>query len=107
MYPIERRLYTLKRYVGNRERPKGSIVEAYIAEECLTFYSKFMEGVETKFNRAPRNIGFSDEEAYDVDVFNHGVHFNSAPERLYNVNGFDQMVWYALNNSIQVEKYVK
>jgi hypothetical protein len=107
MYPIERRLYTLKRYVRNRARPEGSIAEAYIAEECLTFCSKFMEGVETKFNRAPRNVGFSDEEAFDVDVFGHGVHFNSAPDRVYDVNGFDQMVWYALNNCSQVDKYVK
>jgi hypothetical protein len=61
-----------------------------------------MEGVETKINRAPRNIGFSDEEANDVDVFVHGVHFNSAPKSMYDVNGFDQMVWYALNNCIQV-----
>jgi hypothetical protein len=46
-----------------------------------------MEGVETKFNRAPRNVGFSDEEAFDVDVFGHGD-FNSAPDRVYDVNGF-------------------
>jgi hypothetical protein len=58
MYPIERRLYTLKRYVSNRARPEGSIAEAYIAEECLTFCSRYMEDVETRFNRAPRNIGF-------------------------------------------------
>jgi hypothetical protein len=40
-------------------------------------------------------------------VFGHGVHFNSAPDRVYDVNGFDQMVWYALNNCSQVDKYVK
>jgi hypothetical protein len=51
MYPLERRLYTLKRYVRNRARPEGSIAEAYIDEECLTFCSKFMEGVETNLIR--------------------------------------------------------
>jgi hypothetical protein len=66
-----------------------------------------MEDVETRFNRAPRNIGFSDEEAYDVDIFGHGVHFNSAPDMMYNTNEFDQMVRYALNNCSQVDKYVK
>ena len=59
MYPVERRLYTLKRYVRNRARPEGSIAEAYIADECLTFCSKYMDDVETIFNRNPRNIGFS------------------------------------------------
>ena len=63
MYPVERRLYTLKRYVRNRARPEGSIVEAYIADECLTFCSTYMDDVETRFNREPRNVGFSDEEA--------------------------------------------
>jgi hypothetical protein len=77
MYPIERRLYTLKRYVRNRARPQGSIAEAYIANECLTFCSTYLDGVETRFNQEPRNIGFSNEEAYGVDVFGHGVHFMS------------------------------
>jgi hypothetical protein len=36
-----------------------------------------LDGVETRFNQEPRNIGFSNEEAYGVDVFGHGVHFMS------------------------------
>ena len=107
MYPIERRLYTLKCYVRNRARPEGSIAEAYVADECLTFCSKYMDDVETIFNREPRNKGFSDEEAYGVDVFGHGVHFTSANELVYDENSFEQMVWYVLNNCSQVEKYVK
>ena len=58
MYPVERRLYTLKRYVRNRARPEGSIAEAYIADECLTFCSRYMDDVETIFNQKLRNIGF-------------------------------------------------
>ena len=45
MYPIERRLYTLKRYMRNRSRLEGSIAEAYIADECLSFCSKYMDDV--------------------------------------------------------------
>jgi hypothetical protein len=107
MYPIERRLYTLKRYVRNRARPEGSIAEAYIVDECLTFCSKYMDDVETRFNREPRNKGFSNEEAYDVDVFGHGVHFTSAPQLVYDENGFNQMVWFVLNNCSQVDNYVQ
>jgi hypothetical protein len=80
MYPIERRLYTLKRYVRNRARPKGSIAEAYNADESLTFCSKNMDDVETKFNREPRHKWFSNEEAYTVDVFGHAVNFTTAPD---------------------------
>ena len=107
MYPIERRLYTLKRYVRNRARPEGSIAEAYIADECLTFLSKYMDGVETRFNREPRNVGFSNEEAYGVVVFGHGVTLTSAADVVYDENEIDQMVWYVLNNSSQVEEYIK
>jgi len=107
MYPIERRLYTLKRYVRNRAWPEGSIAEAYIADECLTFFSRYMDDVDTRFNREPRNMGFSNEEAYGVDVFGHGVNFTSAPELVYDENGFDQMVWFVLNNCSQVETYVE
>ena len=34
MYPVERRLCTLKHFVRYRARPKGSIAEAYVANEC-------------------------------------------------------------------------
>ena len=43
MYPIERRLGTFKGYVRNRARPEGSIADAYIATEALTFCSKYIE----------------------------------------------------------------
>jgi hypothetical protein len=107
MYPIERRLYTLKRYVWNRAQPEGSIVEAYIADECLTFCSKYLDDVETRFNQEPLNNYYSNEEAYGVDFFGHGVHFTSALELVYDENGFDQMVLFVLNNCSQVENYVE
>jgi hypothetical protein len=57
-YPIERRLYTLKRYVQNRSWPEGSITGAYVADECLPFFSKYIDDVDTKFNHKPRNNYF-------------------------------------------------
>ena len=45
----------LKNYVRNKAHPKGSIVEGYIAEEYLTFYSRYLEGVEIVFNRPQRH----------------------------------------------------
>ena len=53
MYPVERYLRTVKGYVRNKAHPEGSIAEAYIAEECLTFCSRFLD-VDTKLNRADR-----------------------------------------------------
>jgi hypothetical protein len=51
MDPVERRLGTLKNFVRNRARPEGSIAEAYVANDTLTFCSRYMEDVETKFNQ--------------------------------------------------------
>ena len=50
MYPIERFLGHLKSYVRNRAQPEGSIAEGYLSEECLTFCSRYLEDIETKFN---------------------------------------------------------
>ncbi|XP_057528460.1 uncharacterized protein LOC130807317 [Amaranthus tricolor] len=55
MYPIERYLVHLKTFVRNRGQPEGSIAEGYILEETITFCSRYLEGVETLFNRPRRN----------------------------------------------------
>ena len=106
MYPIERRLYTLKRSVRNKARPEGSIAEAYVANEALTFCSRYMDDVETRFNRLPRNVGFSDQSAYIVDVFGHGVNLIGAFDLSYSEE-LDKLVWYVLHNCDQAEKYIK
>ena len=55
MYPFERYLGTLKKYVRNKAKPKGSITKAYVVNEALTFCSMYLGGIETKFNRPERN----------------------------------------------------
>jgi len=72
MYPIERQMGTLKGYVRNRARPEGSIAEAYIANEALTFCSRYMDDVVTRFSRDDDkwDQGVSDS---DLSIFQHGV----------------------------------
>ncbi|KAL6580743.1 hypothetical protein OROMI_006666 [Orobanche minor] len=49
-------LCTLKSYVRNQGRPEGSIAQGYLAEECLSFVSQYLdENVETRKNRTGRN----------------------------------------------------
>nr|XP_033517672.1 uncharacterized protein LOC108948841 [Nicotiana tomentosiformis] len=48
MCPIERYLGTLKSYVRNRACPEGSIAEAYIANECMKFFSRYLEGGDSR-----------------------------------------------------------
>jgi hypothetical protein len=66
-----------------------------------------MDDVDTRFNREHRNKSFSDEEAYGVDVFGHGVNFTSVSEPLSEDSDIDQIVWFVLNNCSRVEKYVE
>ncbi|KAG9450357.1 hypothetical protein H6P81_010322 [Aristolochia fimbriata] len=54
MYPIERYLLTLKNYIRNNHRPKGSIAEGYLMEEVTTFCARYVHGMETKLNRPVR-----------------------------------------------------
>ena len=106
MYPIEHRLYTLKRSVRNKVSLEGSIAEAYVVDEALTFCSRYMDDVETRFNQLPRNVGFLDQSAYTADVFGHSVNLIGACDLSYSVE-LDKLVWYVLHNCDQVEKYIK
>ncbi|XP_066341736.1 uncharacterized protein [Miscanthus floridulus] len=104
MYPIERQLGTLKGYVRNRARPEGSIAEAYIANEALTFCSRYMEDVVTRFNRDDDKW---DPPNGDLSVFQHGVKLLGANRETYLENKeFDKLCWYVLNNCDDVEPYL-
>ncbi|XP_061374183.1 uncharacterized protein LOC133316451 [Gastrolobium bilobum] len=54
MYPIERYLGQLKLYVRNRARPEGSIAQGYLMQEILTFCSRYIDNIETRWNRPGR-----------------------------------------------------
>ncbi|KAK1400869.1 hypothetical protein POM88_000474 [Heracleum sosnowskyi] len=59
MWPIERYLCKLKSYVRNRSKPEGSIAEGYLAEECLTFCSRFLNSdAVPKFERCPQKVEY-------------------------------------------------
>jgi hypothetical protein len=44
--------------VQNRSWPEVSIAKAYVADECLTFSSKYLDDVDARFNREAGNTGF-------------------------------------------------
>ncbi|XP_062075345.1 uncharacterized protein LOC133779394 [Humulus lupulus] len=64
-----RYLSKLKSYVRNKSKPEGCIAEGYLADECLTFCSRYMEGVETKFNRKPRNYSNIESNGETLPTF--------------------------------------
>ena len=40
----------------NKARSEGSIAEAYIATECVTFCSMYLDDIKTRFNHTDRNV---------------------------------------------------
>ncbi|WVZ56366.1 LOW QUALITY PROTEIN: hypothetical protein U9M48_006912, partial [Paspalum notatum var. saurae] len=89
MYPIERRLCTLKRYVRNRARPEGLLLK------------------QTRFNRPGRQNSCQDNGIPQdgLSVFTHGVKLLGASTVSYNDAGYDKLVWYVLNNCPEVDQY--
>ena len=70
MYPTERCLCKLKNYVRNRAYPEGSIVEGYLAEEAITFCSRyFHSNVDTRLNRKCKNYDDCDSLEVDSDDY--------------------------------------
>nr|GFA39715.1 hypothetical protein [Tanacetum cinerariifolium] len=57
MYPFKRYMGFLKRYVRNRYRPEGSIIQGYDAEEVVQFYTNYMDDVTDIGFPQPRHQG--------------------------------------------------
>ncbi|WVZ18489.1 hypothetical protein V8G54_005811 [Vigna mungo] len=57
-------------FVRNKAQPEGSIAEGYLAEESLTFCSRYIEDIETRFNRQRRVCDNpNDNECFVSSIF--------------------------------------
>ncbi|KAK2444096.1 hypothetical protein QL285_015149 [Trifolium repens] len=63
MYPMESHSYV------TRHNPEGSIAEGYIVEESLTFCSRYLKDIETRFNRPGRVYDVPNETSYVSYIF--------------------------------------
>ena len=100
MHPIERWLGTFKGYVRNRSRPEGSIAEAYIATEVLTFCSKYIETAD----QLSKGVG---EDNPGLNVFDYSVRVTGKSRQEDKHKDLDKMVWYVLNNCPEILPYIK
>ncbi|CAL8994724.1 unnamed protein product [Prunus brigantina] len=107
MYPIERLLGELKKSVRNRAKPEGSIVEAWIQYESLTFCGMYLKDVETVFNRPQRNHdgGMRNEK---LSVFAQSARPFGDPGRgeLFSRNDMEVAHWFILNNCDEIMGYL-
>ncbi|KAK1386144.1 hypothetical protein POM88_023879 [Heracleum sosnowskyi] len=84
MWPIEHYLCKLKSYVRNRSKPEGSIAEGYLAEECLTFCSRFLNSdVVPKFERCPQKDVENLIEEHRCFLIKWMLHLTTKPKRQF------------------------
>ena len=69
MYPFERVLGTYKQYVRNKACPEGSMAEAYVVNESLTFCSIYLRGIETRFNHLEWNDEWDSHLEMQLNIF--------------------------------------
>ncbi|XP_074576082.1 uncharacterized protein LOC141832476 [Curcuma longa] len=98
MYPIERYLGRLKSYVRNKAQPEGSIVQGYLAEEILTFCSRYLNDTETRTNR-PRRV---DDQPDHVEHHESNTMF---PKIGRSVGGFSYFILTPLEK-LQAHRHV-
>lgn len=78
----------------NKARPEGSIAQAYLAEECLIFCSRYLKGLESR--NKPRNNA---DDQLDHDKDNNASDlsdlFPSEGKPYGNIQGFrmDDKMW--------------
>ncbi|KAL4388293.1 hypothetical protein GQ457_09G021840 [Hibiscus cannabinus] len=111
MYPVE------------RAHPEGSIAEGYLSHECLTFCSRYWEGIETIFNGLGRNND-GEENSYlgsEVTIFStigrplgrkkpsafHVKKRKRVSRLVLDEQGLAQAHRYVLFNSDEVSPYIK
>jgi hypothetical protein len=100
----------LKDMVGNPAHPEGSIAEAYLIHECITFCSLYLDGVETKHNRPDRNedVHISQALDFELSVFtNNGSGVGRPRSGRLSPDDLRTARLYVLNNCEEVVPFVE
>ncbi|MFS8034398.1 hypothetical protein Hanom_Chr17g01580711 [Helianthus anomalus] len=107
MFGIERRMGTYKGYIRNFARPDGSITEAYVVDEVVTFLSRYVDDIETRFNRAERNWDVTTTK-HEMDLFNNKVRTLGASKFGQLGEYLEVVQWYIYNNcGVELDSYLK
>ena len=109
MYLVERYLRKMKGYVRNKAHSEGSIAEGYILEECMTFYSRFVQGMPTKLSLSERHAdGGTNEPPTGISIMSTVDYskkgFAYEPLSLDDIN---QMRHYIITNCDQTEPWIE
>ncbi|CAL2271416.1 unnamed protein product [Prunus armeniaca] len=95
MYPIE------------RAKPEGSIIEAWVQYESLTFCGMYLKDVDTVFNRPQRNNdGGLRNEKLSVFSQNARPFGDSVRGESFSRNDMEVVHWFVVNNCDEIMAYL-
>ena len=100
----------MKSYVRNKARAEGSIAERYLVDECLTFCSRYLHNIETKFNRMERNYDGvqPSTDTSQLSIFSMlGKPFGKAEVKELSVKHHDIATFYVLQNCEESQPFVR
>jgi hypothetical protein len=100
----------MKSFVRNRCRPEGSIAEGYVALECLTFCSRYLKDIETKFTRQAMWPSAALNPVHDggFSIFSAtGTPLGGAVQREMSNKEWGQCHLYVLNQCEEVAPYIE
>ena len=112
MYPFERYLGTLKKYVSNKGKPEGSIANAYVRQECAYFCSYYFgDDVPTKASRQSRNADTYEVQEDDEDTLSifrvSGRPMGVEKTKWLTDEEVKAAHYYVLSNCAEVDEYMK
>jgi hypothetical protein len=108
MYPREWQLGTLKNLLRNMAKLEGSIAEAYLESETLTFWERFMDDVKTRYNQDD-NMSHDGLAPGETSIIMHGVKpiGQIRAKDIKDKAKINKLAWYVLNNYNKVGPYVQ
>lgn len=98
---IYREMKKLKGYVRNRARPEGCIVKCYLADECMSYFSRCIKQVADMDCHQRRNEEYMHDMILEGRPISKGSIIELTDERLESAHR------YVLFNTAEVEPYLQ
>ena len=93
----------------NKARLEGSITEAYVAIEYITFCSTYLNDIKIRFNHTDRNVDREwDDNEPMLSIFKQTVRpIGARGYEFMDVNKLSKAYFYVLNNYEKIEDFIE
>ena len=101
-------MHTNRLNVRNKACPQGSMAEAYVANECLIFCSRYLSNIETQLNRVDRNDDIELVFPHQLSIFSKlGKPLGKPNVRTLTLDEYKQAQLYVLRNCEEAEPFLE